>query len=63
MNQSGRLEGMAGGFVGHLCGCELAEFLVNERQQFRGCRGITPFSRIPESGSLRSLKTESNAHK
>ncbi len=41
MNQRRGLQGVTGGFVGHAAGGELAQFLMDERQQFFSRARIT----------------------
>ena len=40
------LQGLAGRFVGHLAGGELAQLLIDHRQQFVGGPGIALFDRL-----------------
>ena len=40
MHERGWLQGLAGRFVGHLVRGELAQFVINQRQQLIGGRGM-----------------------
>ena len=40
VNEGSGLEGVTGGFIGHFCGSQFAEFLINQRQQFLRGLGV-----------------------
>ena len=49
MNQGGRLEGLVGGLVGHPRGGELAQLVVDEREQVGGGLAVTGRRGVQES--------------
>ena len=53
MHQCRRLQRLPRLFLRHLRGGELAQLIVNERQQFRGCLGIAVFDRLQDAGDVR----------
>src|ERR1051325_406945 len=52
VDQGGWLEGLPGLFLGHLHRGELAEFLINQRQQFIDRRGLTTLDPLQNERQL-----------
>lgn len=52
MHERGRLEGLSGRLLRHLLGRQLAEFVVNQREQLVGGLGFTPRHSVEDAGDI-----------
>src|SRR5207249_5756461 len=56
MHQSGRLERLPGGLLSHFRRRQLAQFLIDQRQQFRGSFGITLLCAVENASDVAHVR-------
>jgi len=52
VHEGGRLERLTRDFAGHFCGCQVAQFIVNQRKQIFRCVGFACFNGAENSRDI-----------
>ena len=60
VHERGRLQGMPGGFLGHFGRRELAEFIIDQREQFCGSLGIAMIDGFQDARDFAHARMDSS---